>query len=513
MLVAMAITLIMMAAVVNLFATMGASVRNRRATIEMSGQLRMVRLRLHNDLVGATCPTLTWQRPGDDNGYLEIVEGQWSDKNPSGLLNDGDNDNEPDGLDVRTSLVPSSNVPNLPQDWVTDGRGLGDYDDILALTVRSEGEPFVGRLPVWNPSIKDGDGNNGWWQMTTIESSLAEVIWYAVENPADGSLGEPGMRTVYRRVLLIAPWIVTLPPYGTAKQDIADDNVYYRLCDVSFRREGDRRVPNTLGDLTKRENRYAHHINGMTTFPHAVQMQNIRIAPKTNASPFHPYGETYEVLQSMETGSSERQGEDVVLSDVLAFDVRVYDPGALLMQESATETILEPCDFGWNLTTGTLAGYGTYVDLGWYPGYSTGGLAAGAPKALYPCRRQVGWHPRNAGVLANYPAVYDTWSFHYENDGLDQDAGMDNGAGVDQGTNGLDDIVPYDLDNDPTTASEIPTDSNGNQIGINGVDDMGERETAPPYDVPLRGIQVKLRIYEPDTRNIRETTVTRNFVP
>ena len=85
MLVAMAITLVMMAAVVNLFANVGASVRNRRATIEMGGQLRLVRLRLHNDLVGATCPTLTWQRPGDDNGYLEIVEGQWSDKNPSGL--------------------------------------------------------------------------------------------------------------------------------------------------------------------------------------------------------------------------------------------------------------------------------------------------------------------------------------------------------------------------------------------------------------------------------------------
>ena len=145
MLVAMAITLVMMAAVVNLFANVGASVRNRRATIEMGGQLRLVRLRLHNDLVGATCPTLTWKRPGDDNGYLEIVEGQWSDKSPSGLLNDGDNNNEPDGLDVRTSLVPSSNAPYLPQDWVTDGRGLGDFDDILALTVHSENEPFVGR--------------------------------------------------------------------------------------------------------------------------------------------------------------------------------------------------------------------------------------------------------------------------------------------------------------------------------------------------------------------------------
>ena len=47
---------------------------------------------------------------------------------------------------------------------------------------------------------------------TTIESTLAEVIWYAVENPADGSLGEPGMRTVYRRVLLDRSLVDGLPP-------------------------------------------------------------------------------------------------------------------------------------------------------------------------------------------------------------------------------------------------------------------------------------------------------------
>src|SRR3972149_12128834 len=43
MLVAMAITLVMMAAVVTLFANVSESVRNRRATIEMSNQLRHVR--------------------------------------------------------------------------------------------------------------------------------------------------------------------------------------------------------------------------------------------------------------------------------------------------------------------------------------------------------------------------------------------------------------------------------------------------------------------------------------
>ena len=50
------------------------------------------------------------------------------------------------------------------------------------------------------------------WEPTTITSPLAEVIWYAVENPeedanANGFFGEPGMRTIYRRTLLVAPWI------------------------------------------------------------------------------------------------------------------------------------------------------------------------------------------------------------------------------------------------------------------------------------------------------------------
>ena len=52
MLVAMAITLVMMAAVVTLFANVSDSVRNRRATVEMTDQLRHVRNVLQQDLQG-----------------------------------------------------------------------------------------------------------------------------------------------------------------------------------------------------------------------------------------------------------------------------------------------------------------------------------------------------------------------------------------------------------------------------------------------------------------------------
>jgi hypothetical protein len=42
---------------------------------------------------------------------------------------------------------------------------------------------------------------------------------------------------------------------------------------------------------------------------------------------------------------------------------------------------------------------------------------------------------------------------------------------------------------------------------------LGERETMPPYPVPLRGIQVKIRTFEPDSRQIREVTVVQDFLP
>src|SRR5882672_3843938 len=86
MLVAMAITLVMMGAVVTLFANISNSVRNRRATTEMSGQLRHVRNVLQQDLQGATCPGVTWQRPESNHGYIEIIEGEYKEGFASQLL-------------------------------------------------------------------------------------------------------------------------------------------------------------------------------------------------------------------------------------------------------------------------------------------------------------------------------------------------------------------------------------------------------------------------------------------
>lgn len=629
MLVAMAITLVMMAAVVTLFANVSSSVSNRRAAIELANQLRHVRNVLQQDLQGATCPGLTWQRPESNHGYIELIEGRFREGDASALL-DGDPSNGE--LNYETSIIPSSNLPfrNDPTKarWATDGAGLGDYDDILMLTVRNEHEPFVGRVP----NGVDARGGFGEWDFQTIESPLAEVVWFAIENPADSEdpnnfFGEPGMRTIYRRTLLIAPWV---NPYRQVDADgdgivnigganfravpglvrllpsnlfgpndvarvIAAVIAFQDRYDLSVRAEWDhdiqhwKIVANTLADLTKRENRFGHFgfypdtRNPNRRFPYPIvslgsgysgssidlafvsdpeisrssgsaqataNIQNAGAlnglvfsytvdparsspfvarpfvyvdspptgAPATSNAMLNDEGQVVRVVHGPVPLWGQRRGHDVMLTDVLAFDLRVYDPGAPLYIETSTQTVLQPSDPGWKFaynnqmglpTSGNVlfTGQGAYVDMGYVflSGVSPPQVPLGSSWILP-------WFALNrlnlqsfgnmldvlGNVLAPGYFVYDTWSFHYENNGVDDD-----GDGqIDEGTDGLDGPGHY-FD----SAGNLVTD-----VRL-GVDDIGERETAPPYDKPLRGVQVILRTYERDSRTIRQVRVNQHFMP
>ena len=176
-----------------------------------------------------------------------------------------------------------------------------------------------------------------------------------------------------------------------------------------------------------------------------------------------------------------------MLTDALAFDLRLFDPGAPLFLESTTETVLAPSDIGWApAASGSMSpvGQGAYGDAG----YGLG-VVSFVPTPVDPWFAEPRWTPdRDGKPLAPGYSLYDTWSFHYENNGLNEDQNIDNSVLVDEGTNGFDDDLAY------------------------GVDDIGERETMPPYDVPLRAMQVKLRIFELDTQQIREVPVGQHFV-
>ena len=190
------------------------------------------------------------------------------------------------------------------------------------------------------------------------------------DNPS--YLGEPGMRTLYRRVLLVAPWLNL-----QGVQNPQDSLQYYRNYDVSARLEPSGRVANSLSDLTKRENRFGHRsaANGFpnpNAFPHWLDLTGIYPVDLgvISLSPLRPLGPPFD------TGTPSRQGEDVMLTNVLGWDVRAYDPTAPLY-DMGDGTIVAPGDPGWptaHANSGggaNIAGLGAYVDLGYFPNVST----------------------------------------------------------------------------------------------------------------------------------------------
>ena len=240
---------------------------------------------------------------------------------------------------------------------------------------------------------------------------------------------------------------------------------FVQPCDISARREiagaVDRLVPNTLSDLTRRESRFLHNSTGNTTggsFPY----------PFVDHLTTPPDGLVFD--------GTARRGEDIILTNVLAFDVRVFDPAAPIGLSGSTAIV--PGD------TGSVGGSGSgaYVDLG--HGVASNSLLTSPTITPYFSQptRQVG------GTSDSLTRTYCTWSTHYEADGINQDSEDD--ASFDEGTDGLDNAPVNSL-----------------------VDESSEQETQPPYAFPLRGIEVRIRVYEPKSRQARQVTVRHTFVP
>ena len=336
LLVAMTIALMVMGSVATLFGLFGRGLSGGQATAEVSAKLRSAGWQLRKDLAGVTCDVVPWLAPEADEGYFEYVEGtrrDWSAANGSSDI-------------------------------------LADIDDALLFTARAMGDPFVGTTP--------GGG--------MVEADRAEIAWFCKPAPTQPVAGVT-LHNLYRRQLLVS----AVPGAGAFAAGAA---VSGTGAPFSCRVGGSdgRTRPNSLGDLTKRENRFLHG----GTFPHPFLTGTAA-------------GATFD-------GTSQ-EGEDVVLGNVIAFDVRAFDPQAA-----------------------------DYIDLGVG---GTGALAA-APSA-------------KSGLTT---PTYDTWSMHYE------------------------------FANPPAA----------------GLSDASQYTRGPPYAVPLRGIEVRIRCYEPTSRQVRQVTVRHTFV-
>jgi hypothetical protein len=438
MLVSLAATMLMMGAVVTLFGVMSESVSGSRSLLEISDRLRACRNRLQADLQGATATMKPPLRPENDEGYLEIIEGP--------------------NFDGFNGIAPTALGSTL----------FGDTDDVLMLTVRSRGEPFVGKF---NPPTDAA---------STIESQTAEVIYFlgSATPPTEPILdpsASPGplrLFNLYRRVLLIAPALVRIPPPPPPvgpPPPVFPVTDYYDRFDVSARFDNSSgipaMIPNTLGDLTKRENRFAHY----GTFPFAST-----VVP--TPPPLRPTSNATRIPMI-----DPRLGDDVMMTNVLAFDVQVFDPGARIF-DSGGGVALEPRDAGYAAVVGpSPLAFGAYADLGYVPGgYSS---IPNTPVALFNMVNPGG--VKSGSVAFGTSRVYDTWSLHYENDGIDQDG-----------------VLPAD-------AATDGLDSDGNGL----VDDANELDTQPPYSAPLRAIRVTIRVYEPSSKQVRQVTVVQDFLP
>jgi hypothetical protein len=575
MLVSMAISLLMIASVAQLFATISTSVSSSRASIEMTERLASARNQIQKDLAGVTAPMLPPLRPELGEGYFEYIERPTTDFAPylSSLHDLGITT-----FNTSTTLSPSQTA------YANSNAIAGDADDILMFTIRSkDGQPFIGKF--WNASTSS---------FSTIESQLAEVVWFTVPNgqsipivdQPDGALQQLPLCTLYRRVLLIAPeYQPQINAQIAANAGLAVPSTFFNNFDISARPVSTQASPatfsmvlNSLSDLTRRESRFAHDPRSATNqttsggtyngFPFAVFLPWVYADYQSTSLPQTPSNgaPALGALQGLQplSASSGRVGEDVVMTNVLAFDVRAFDPTVpILPATDASNNVtgsLTPSDIGYwqqysnysynvahSITPNVYApiGYGGFVDLGYTTNLFAYNTTTANPISLIGAANLSGsittlntlstfsgystLMPATSNYLCQwlstggysttvaYP-TYDTWSLHYDTITPTSWAtypfsstNLPSNYGSYLGSNGFDDDGDGIVDN-PVTPPSPGVAASAYAIGSDG-NQHYEFQYPAPYPVPLRGLQVKIRTYEPDSRQVREVTVTQDFLP
>jgi prepilin-type N-terminal cleavage/methylation domain-containing protein len=521
MLVALTATLLLMAAIAQAFSAFGGAVSGSRSVLELDARMRTTAWRLRSDLAGATARTTPPLSPDSGEGYFEIIEGENTDTEMYTFAAPNLSAGTMERLTVDTFPKPFStgSATNPGPGATSDDRLLGDHDDVLLFTTRSTDPLFIGRAATVSKQADELIDN--------FESTQAEVAWFA--RPTPGTVN-PITYTLYRRQLLVMGYVGTDIFYSTTGKDnsveiknIEDSdpnrkwpwaNFFDLPCDVSVRREGGTLFPNTLADLTKRENRFMHNFNGIVSttsaggFPFEFVDHQL---PSLAADKEILAKEIKGLVFDME---SHRQGEDVILTNVIAFDVRVFDPVAPVVASASGATAIIPGDPNYN-SSNLVIGSGAYVDLGYT---DKGAVVLNNSMSSFLGARNFGRfsgppQKRSRLGLNKTRTTYDTWSTHYEANGQDEDSLIGDTSGVDQGTNGLDDDGDGKIDEPPYDTNGDTDKDEDSYDEVAAGDDPGELETSPPYPWPLRGIEVRIRCYEPSSRQVRQVTVRHTFVP
>ena len=427
MLVAMTASLILFGAVVTILQILGDAVGRSRRAGRLESDMCSVRTRLQLDLAGVTANRdanglQVEVNSGSVSGYFEVIEGPNSD-----LLD----------YSVNPAYDRSTNDAGPGAD--SNDRIVGDTDDLLFFTTRNVTlDPFMGRL-----------GSE------TITADSAEVAYFCRPTP---NTSNPTLYTLYRRQLLIIGGYPRYPFSSAGTMAFGKDwdaswrdfwKDFYTNYDLSARREllenGTQvYVLNTLNDLQRRRNRFGH--DPQFSGPSALDLCPL--------IPNH--------VDNVLALDVPRQDEDVLATNVLAFDVRLLDPEAVERQAGNTVR-MQPGDRDyWTTITNLADSNPVYADLG-FDAFAAFHGVANAPGAF-------AGYGRSAHCLrgtAKTSRTYDTWTSFY-------------------------------------------AANNKNDDSVGGVDDDAERA---PYSKQLGGIQVTLRLYDSQTKSVKQATIRQSFKP
>lgn len=510
--IATAVTLLMMLALAQIFKVIGDSMKQGRAALELNNRLRSVVYRLRTDLDHLTAIPEPPADPATATGYVQIFDGSITD--------------------FTTAAVSQAHSR------------FGDIDDIFMATVRAGDVWFTGKVPAYILAQR-APTSAADTQMVSIASQYAEIAVFA--QPFLPDINGPGITSfamgavlfqdtdplpsypdsfrLHYRSLLIRPdlnlpngllpggvvggidWTRSSPVSGLPSP-LCDMASVHLQCDLSVRRVFDPSnsgfdpvAANSLEDLMDPANRFAHvqvPIPGTrsTTMPLLALGLGIGVGGSVSGVADDPTGTLSTAAATpanFRVGSGflhpafvlrgDRTGEDLLASNILAFDIKVFDPGVPLLGSpgpdgspgtggdddgdgnsnnteadelgwaGSDDVVLSPNDPGYAVALASSApvvGTGEYVDLAWarklvahggtisastnvwspYSGFSQANFALAAPLNAFTNALYKSGYVLLSGTntLVLQPS-YDTWTSRYEGDGVLQ-AQVAGGAGV-----------------------------------------------------------------------------------
>lgn len=513
-LIATVISILLLMSLVEAFKRIGDSITESRAALEMSNRLRSVSLLLRRDLEMATAKPIPPLGANEPLGYLKIFEGPM--------------------CDFSAKLYIESSNPD------TRAGRYGDIDDILMLTACASDQWFTGKVPKYiaeRRTIASYPTPAGALVPTIISSKYAEIVWFTMAvatdptQPANFDVNGDGVLDkvqLHRRVLLIRPDLNVSGELNIGTVTIPNA---FQFCDLSMRRTANNRVAaNSIEDLMLLENRFAHVVVPLPNNASSMPLLDLNAAAANvqgNASFGNVLARNGFLSSSYRlTGTGgERLGEDVVLSDCLAFDLKVFDPFVELYPVGtnsgalrSTDMVLSPNDPGYLASmVSTEVGVGDYVDLGWYRNVAAVALNNGTALPTSGFVGFSGFRTANtngfshslvkSGMVAPgrwTQFCYDTWTTKYEIDAVvhgDLSGNLLPSLGT----------VKFNSTNGSRTLADMGTngvDDDGNGL----VDDVSEFETSPPFPLPLTSMKATIRLEEPDTRQLQQTSVITEFI-